>query len=336
MNVAERTVFLQHPIARIAPAELDRLMTMLEVSYLMLTQCVVNRGSRLQFATVDMPGIHYALSGSGVLVVGDMSPIELRPHTLVILPAGRPIRLEAAKSRGSFANLPQVDVKGRIKPGAELQRFVAGDADATNIISICGYFKASYGSSIDIFDRMQGPIVECFAAKDRLDQKLEEAVTELISQDVGSGAISAALVKQVLVRLLRRSLASQNSWVERFSMLKDPQMARAFADMVARPGSPHTVRTLSQTSCVSRSAFMVRFREAFGGSPMAVLRQIRMRHAAALLEADTLSIDQIAGACGYASRSSFFRAFQKSVGSDPSEFRDAARRRCRDTFRLSA
>ena len=311
-------------------------MTALDVSYLMLTECLISSGSRLQIGAVDMPGMHYNLAGSGRLVVGEMPPIELSPHTLVILPPCRPFRLEAANSQGQFTNLTHVDCKAQLKPGSALQRFVAGDANTPEIVLICGYFKASYGSSIDVFDRINNPIVESFAAKDRLEQKLKDAVAELISQEVGSGAMSAALMKQVLVSVLRRSLASQNLWVERFSILKDPQVARAFADMVARPGSPHTVLTLCQTSGLSRSAFMVRFREAFGASPMAVLRQIRMRHAATLLEADTLSIDQIAGACGYASRSSFFRAFQKSVGSDPSQVRAAARQNFRDTLKSSA
>jgi AraC family transcriptional activator of mtrCDE len=265
-----------------------------------------------------------------------MPPIRLRPHTLVIMPPYHPFRLEAANNRGQFTNLTDVNYASQLKPGSPMQRFVAGDANSPEILLICGVFKASYGSSIDIFDRMNGPIVECFSAKDRLDQKLEDAVTELISQEVGSGAMSAALMKQVLVSVLRRSLASSNLWVERLALLKDPQVARAFAEMVANPGSPHTVNTLCHNSGVSRSAFMVRFREAFGASPMAILRQIRMRHAAKLLEADRLSIDQIASACGYASRSSFFRAFQKCIGNDPSQFRATARQRFRDTLTFSA
>lgn len=336
MNESKRTISTQHPIARIAAPELDRLMTTLDVSYLMLTECLVSNGNRLQIGASELPGMHYNLSGSGRLVVGEMPPIELRPHTLVILPPGRPFRLEAPNNRGQFTNLTHVDYKPQFKPGSLQQRFVAGDANAAEVVLICGYFKASYGSSIDVFGNLNSPIVESFAAKDRLEQRLKEAVAELIAQEVGSGAMSAALMKQVLVSVLRRSLASQNLWVERFSILKDPQVARAFADMVARPGSPHTVLTLCHTSGLSRSAFMVRFREAFGASPMAVLRQIRMRHAATLLEADALSIDQIAGACGYASRSSFFRAFQKSLGSDPSQFRACARERLRDALKATA
>jgi len=308
-------------------------MTTLDVSYLLLSECLVSSGNRLQIGAVDMPGMHYNLSGFGRLMVGEMPPIELKPHTLVILPPGRPFRLEAANSRGQFTNLAHADYKAQVKSGSLLQRLVAGDANTPEIVLICGYFKASYGSSIDVFDRMNGPIVEFFTAEDHLDQKLKDAVAELISQEVGSGAMSAALMKQVLVSVLRRSLASQNLWVERFSLLKDPQVARAFADMVARPGSPHTVLTLCHTSGLSRSAFMARFREVLGASPMAVMRQIRMRHAATLLEADTLSIDQIASACGYASRSSFFRAFQKSVGNDPSQFRAIARQRFRDALK---
>jgi len=333
MNESKRAILAQRPIARIARPELDRLMTTLDVSYLLLSECLVSSGNRLQIGAVDMPGMHYNLSGFGRLMVGEMPPIELKPHTLVILPPGRPFRLEAANGRGQFTNLAHVDYKAQVKSGALLQRLVAGDANSPEIVLICGYFKASYGSSIDVFDRMNGPIVESFTAEDRVDQKLKDAIAELISQEVGSGAMSAALMKQVLVSVLRRSLASQNLWVERFSLLKDPQVARAFADMVARPGSPHTVLTLCHTSGLSRSAFMVRFREALGASPMAVMRQIRMRHAATLLEADTLSIDQIASACGYASRSSFFRAFQKSVGNDPSQFRAIARQRFRDALK---
>jgi len=270
------------------------------------------------------------------LVVGEMPPIELSPHTLVILPPGSPFRLEAADNRGQYNNLAHIDYKAQLKPGSAQQRFVAGDANNPEVVLICGYFKASYGSAIDVFDRMNDPIVESFAAKDRLEQKLKDAIAEMVSREVGSGAMSAALMKQVLVSVLRRSLASQKLWVERFSILKDPQVARAFADMVARPGAPHTVLTLCHTCGLSRSAFMVRFREVFGTSPMAVLRQIRMRHAATLLEAGTLSIDQIAGACGYASRSSFFRTFQKSVGSDPSQFRAAARQRFQDALKAPA
>ena len=133
--------------------------------------------------------------------------------------------------------------------------------------------------------------------------------------------MTAALMKQVLVTILRRSLRSTELWVERFSTLRDPQITRAFSDMVARPGAAHSVEALSLTSGLSRSAFMARFSKIFGDLPMAVLRQLRMRQAAILLQADKLAVDQIAHAVEYSSRSSFLRAFRNAYGSDPSDYR---------------
>jgi AraC-like DNA-binding protein len=62
---------------------------------------------------------------------------------------------------------------------------------------------------------------------------------------------------------------------------------------------------------------MARFTQLVGRSPMAILRDLRMRDAAQQLKATNLSIDQIAHNMGYSSRSSFTRAFKKTYGSDP-------------------
>jgi len=93
--------------------------------------------------------------------------------------------------------------------------------------------------------------------------------------------MSAALLKLVLLALLRR--VSTNAWVERFSILSDPPIARAFAEMASRPSVPHTVQSLSHAFGRSPSAFMARFSAAFGESPVSLLRRVRMRHAGDLL-----------------------------------------------------
>lgn len=66
---------------------------------------------------------------------------------------------------------------------------------------------------------------------------------------------------------------------------------------------------------------MVRFIELFGQSPMAVLRELRMRHATMLLATNGMSIDQIAVGVGYSNRGSFLRAFPKSFGCGPLDYR---------------
>jgi AraC family transcriptional activator of mtrCDE len=310
------------PILRIASRDLDSLINALEVHFVKLAECLVSLGWRLALDSIDAPGIHYNLQGRGRMIIGDYPPIDLLPHTLVIAPKGQPFVLEVPKDQ------ERTKTSGghwqKFEPEA-LRRFVAGEGKP-ELMLICGYFGASFGGSLELFTTLSSPIVEQFDAGDQLDYKLKSALAELAAQEVGMGVMTTALLKQVLITLFRRSLSSLSLWVERFSVLGDPQIARAFADMVARPGDPHSVQTLSQKVGLSRSVFMARFAASFGRPPMAVLRQLRMRHAAVLLATNNLSIDQVSYDVGYASRSSFFRAFRKAYGSDPSDYRADAHR----------
>jgi AraC family transcriptional activator of mtrCDE len=144
---------------------------------------------------------------------------------------------------------------------------------------------------------------------------------ELLQQEVGVGAMTASLLKQIIVSLVRRSLKSSQRWTERFSILANRQVTRAFADMVARPGAAHSVQSLAHSAGLSRSAFMARFADIFGQSPMAILRDLRMRQAAVDLTTTTMSIEVVALNAGYESRSSFVRAFRKTYNRDPSDYR---------------
>lgn len=308
-----------HQNSRVSASDLDNLMTRLEVIFVKLAECLVSPGWQLSFLASDIPAIHYNLSGTGQLTVGDAAPILLAPHTLVIVPPKQPFHITVASDDGSAPMSMSIGRRSKEdeESGAML-RYVTGSGEP-QVMLICGYFQANYGISIDLFATLASPIVERFEASDQLDQKLKSALAELVAQEVGMGAMTTALLKQVLVTLLRRSLNSMSVWAEQFSMLRDPQIARAFSDMVAHPEGPHSIESLSQLAGLSRSAFMVRFTEIVGNSPMAVLRQLRMRQAATLLTAKTLSMDQIARGVGYANRSSFLRAFRKVYGVDPAD-----------------
>jgi AraC family transcriptional activator of mtrCDE len=309
------------PLARISPFDLDNLMMTLEVEFVKLAECVVSPGWRLTMAARNTPGIHYDLIGTGRMIIGNHPPIDLQPHTLIIVPAGQSFCIEVAVDKRHPATLTIIEENARtFAPGAP-PRFAAGSGEP-ELILICGYFRATYGASIDLFRSLTAPIVEQFSATDQLDHRLNSAMGELVAQEVGTGAMTAALMKQVLVTLLRRSLTTKNLWVERFSMLGDPQIARAFAEMATHPELPHSVESLAQTAGLSRSVFMARFTRLFGKPPKATLRDLRMRQAAILLTNSGKSVDQIVHGVGYTSRSSFSRTFRKLHGCDPSEYRD--------------
>lgn len=309
-------------MTRLSEAHLDSLLSALTVDFVRLTECLVSPGWRINLGGTSAPGLHYNLSGQGRMVLEGHPEIELTPHTLVITPPNQYFHIEVADPEGGVPN--EVEGRWKVFPPGAIRRFVAGD-EGPHLMMICGYFQASYGASVDLFSTLDAPIVEQFDSTQHIDRTLQLAVRELIDQEVGTGAMAATLLKVVLIALLRRSLTSINLWAERFSMLGDSNIARAFSHMAAHPGAQHSVDSLARTACLSRSSFMARFTEAVGMPPMTVLRGLRMRQAASMLATADLSVDQIARSSGYTSRSSFLKAFHDAYGMQPSDYRTQQR-----------
>jgi AraC-like DNA-binding protein len=314
---------------------IDSLLTSLQVEVGVLAECLVSGGWRLSFPASQMPGLHYTVKGSGQIRIGDAPLISLVPHTLVITPPGRPYCFEAARRKEAAQTLKEK--KGLMNfsaPGA-LQTFIAGNGES-DVAIICGGFRAYYGQSINLFAAMSSPIVELFDTTEQLTRQLQLVLDELSARRIGMAAMTSALLKQVLLALLRRCLAAGSSRFEDLAVLNDVQIARSFAEMLAQPGAPHSIESLCSTAGLSRAAFIQRFTRGVGYSPIATLRELRMRRAAELLTADIDSVEKIARAVGYSSRSSFFRTFRQVYGTDPSAYRAARRQGLMDDIQRTA
>jgi AraC-like DNA-binding protein len=307
--------------SKLSTADLNNLMRALEIDVVALTEILVPRGHRAEMGMIDTPAIHYNLKGSGRISINRGPNMPLMPHLLIIVPPNTPFSIEVDGGDGA-ARLINRDCWKRDEEG--LLR-IAVPNEKPEVVQICGFFNASFGQSVGLFRDLREPVVEQFEPSDKIDGKLREAMDELLSQEVGMGAMTASLLKQVIIALARRSLRSSQSWTDRFSILADRQITRAFADMVARPGAAHTVQSLAYSASLSRSAFMARFSEIFGRSPMAILRDLRMRQAALDLTTTTTPVDVVAHNAGYESRSSFVRAFRKAYNVDPSEYRQSVK-----------
>lgn len=287
---------------------LNHLIAALDVKAVALSERVLSPGCDLLMKGHEASGIYYVLEGAGIMYLHNDPPLKISTHTLIIVPPNYPFRLEVLKFGDD------------LKSSDKIFPLVEAHAEP-KILMMCGLFKALYGSTSDLFETLSGPIIQNFSAIDQLDTKLKIAMAEFISTEIGASAMTSALLKQVIVALVRKSLDSRHVWVERFSMLSDPKIAHAFAEMVAQPSKVHSIHTLAETACLSRSAFMVRFANAIGRSPMMVLRDLRMRQAATDLLAGNLSLDHVIRNTGYASRGSFSRAFKEAYGVDPSAYR---------------
>ncbi len=93
--------------------------------------------------------------------------------------------------------------------------------------------------------------------------------------------------------------------------------------MVERPEHSFSLEDLVLISGLRRSAFVTHFHAAFGKSPIAFLRELRLRSAARLLRTTALPVKVVATRVGYSSRSHFSRAFAAFYGLDPTRFRHA-------------
>jgi AraC family transcriptional activator of mtrCDE len=311
---------LEGSTVKLSTTDLNNLMQALDIDVIALTEILVPRGHRVEFGTIDVPGIHYNLSGVGRISINGGSAMPLSPHLLIIVPPNTPFMIEVDGGSGP----PKLISKDCWTRQDGILR-VAVPNEQPEIVQICGFFNAFFGQSVRLFGELREPVIEQFEPADKIDLKLREAMDELLQQEVGVGAMTAALLKQIVVSLVRRSLRSSQQWTERFSILADRQVTRAFADMVARPGAAHSVQSLAHSAGLSRSGFMVRFSDIFGQSPMAILRDLRMRQAAIDLATTTMSIDVVALNAGYESRSSFVRAFRKAYNRDPSDYRRIAK-----------
>jgi len=86
-------------------------------------------------------------------------------------------------------------------------------------------------------------------------------------------------------------------------------------------GQPFTLKELARAIGYSESHLRSLFRNSLRMSLGRYISEIRLRKATGLLHQGSLTVSQIAEACGYNSLFSFSRAFQQGFGCSPSEFR---------------
>ena len=81
------------------------------------------------------------------------------------------------------------------------------------------------------------------------------------------------------------------------------------------------IKTVCEIGFISESSLQRAFLKHFQESPKQYLNRFRMNRALELLKDNTFSIKEIASLCGFADEKYFSRAFKKTYGYPPSEFR---------------
>jgi AraC-like DNA-binding protein len=190
--------------------------------------------------------------------------------------------------------------------------------------------RVTYGGVVNLFDYLDRPLVVRFTADDVLRRCTAQFMDEMLAERLGRRAMAATLLRELLILTLRRCCGRGHLREAWLAALDDPRLVRALAAMRDRPEHTFTVAELAELAGMSRTVFAARFMEALARPPFEFLTQLRLERAAQLLTSTELPVKSVAAQVGYASRSSFTRAFLATYGAAPKTFR-------RDvTLRLSA
>lgn len=104
------------------------------------------------------------------------------------------------------------------------------------------------------------------------------------------------------------------------------EVVENYVALCCRRETPPRVSELADLAGLSSWTLVRRFRREHGVQLTTVLKHLQLRHAKRMLRQSSLSTTRIAYACGYGTRRTFFRAFQRAVGMTPASYRELARK----------
>lgn len=101
----------------------------------------------------------------------------------------------------------------------------------------------------------------------------------------------------------------------------DPVFVRAMRHIRSHAGTATDVRAVTAAANCSRSSLDQKFRKILGRSVRDEIIRVRIRRSCVLLAETHFTLDQIAGACGFATASHFSRIFKGIINMTPGDYR---------------
>lgn len=243
------------------------------------------------------------------------APLHLRRGDLVVVPHGH--RHALVDSPDGEAIAAQRIVGVAMPDGYGPVFHGSGEARAE---FLCGYFR---------FDRRHPhPIVQALPPLIHLrvaavsPPTVLASMLALITQETraprpGSQAVVNRLVEALFIQVVRSHLDDCKTPAGVLAAVADRQVSRALRLIHSQPGQAWTLDSLAVQAGCSRSVLALRFRRLVGRTPIDYLRALRMQTAQELLATGRASTAAVAGQVGYASESSFAKAFKKATGLGP-------------------
>jgi AraC-like DNA-binding protein len=263
---------------------------------------------------------HFLTEGRAYVRLPDGPREDLNAGDIVILPHGdahfvgngspeRPVDSFVVFAKNLTQGLKVAHFGG----GGEVTRFVCG-------------FMACEPRLSEVFLIGLPPILKVRIANQVSGQWLAHSIRFAVDQagasSAGSSLVLSRLSEVLFVEALRCYIntmpADRAGWL---AGVRDPAVGRALALLHKEPSHAWTILDLAKRTGLSRTRLIERFRHFLGESPMAYLKQWRLKLGAEMLQSTEQSVMEIAEIVGYSSESAFNRAFRREFGCPPAQFR---------------
>ena len=151
-------------------------------------------------------------------------------------------------------------------------------------------------------------------ADENFGQICQQIVREYSVNETDGAAMIHALLTQLDIRLRRSHRQRQLPKAESIVRHAEHLLQERYA-------APLTIRSVAAELGISPTYLRSLFVQMRGSTPMAYLQSVRVHRALNLLRGTDLTLDMIAGFCGYDSASHLSRCVKRATGSSPGALR---------------
>ncbi|MGV2114160.1 AraC family transcriptional regulator [Agrobacterium salinitolerans] len=260
---------------------------------------------------------HLIVAGQAKLDSGGSIGTRLYEGDVVLFPHGAAHRLYVGDA-GAATSL-------RNAKDESVLQVITNDGHGERTELLCGQFIFNSGSSGFLASFPEVIIVrtkgrrDCVGLLSVMTMLKAEAETLL----PGGTAVVAQLSSALFALLIRAWLEQDSSVDGFFALLTEPKLQGAVHAMFEMPQKQWSLESLAQTCHMSRATFARVFRDVVGTTPANLLLHLRMAHAAVQLERSHTAVAEVGEGVGYQSEAAFNRAFKRTYGIGPGQYRRA-------------
>lgn len=294
---------------------LERYLANLSVQVEPFAVCLLEDGWRLSLPGPPCAMLHFVVKGEGWLSCPDGTHTRIGPNWVIVIPAGQDHSLD---TREHVEQELKIEC---IPTGPPVHYIVAGKDGAQDMKVGCGTLNVRYGEALGLFDHLSELLVVDMSGIPDVPSLFRILLDEQVHDAPGKPVLQGAVMTHLLVYMLRILAEKSESSLAWLNALDDPRLARAIDHILEDPGALHSVESLANVACMSRSTFSKHFHDAFSKSPMALVNHVRLERAAKMLSTSHASIEQIGRNVGFSSRSHFSQAFKKHTGVSPASYK---------------